>query len=399
MGPIGRKGRIILVLVAPTVLVVALVLILMQLHKPTRVELTLRVDRLAMSIAPDSADAPTATLIDSGRVHAARFDRAARVTFEPDTLAIADEDRFDLKANRFPEDAWRPIPPTGRVGLEPLPGAPPVGPAVTLQSAEATGRGQSAGTASLGIVKLVRAEGGAEVVMAIGREKDGEQAWMTVDLHGPAASVDLVFPARFLVFADYMGLEGAGARSVAGDTLSLRAASESNTLVHVQGGARGLVLQVEPAGPAATLLEASQIPVSAVALTRQGPTGERHSSLIGPGTLRYPSLPGKAPVKLMAGDHVSLDGLRKARIKSLGLDTGLGPTKDHVGLKLTLDAVASTVRVGTPEQPRDARLTWFDWLWHDPVVGIMLAIIVWVLPTTVAGYRLWKELRSPSTSS
>jgi len=153
------------------------------------------------------------------------------------------------------------------------------------------------------------------------------------------------------------------------------------------------VLQIEPFESVPNLLAAGQIPVSAVDFTRQeGPLGERRSSLIGPGTLGYPSLDAKEPLALAAGEFVSLDGLQKARIESLTINS----EGERAGLELTLDAVAASVRIGTPEQPIDARLTWLDWLWHQPMLSTLFAIAVWLFPTTLAGYRLWQQLgKSP----
>jgi hypothetical protein len=138
------------------------------------------------------------------------------------------------------------------------------------------------------------------------------------------------------------------------------------------------------------LLDGIQIPVSAVDFTRQGATGERRSTLTGPGSLGYPDLPAKGTVDLAAGEFVSLDGLKSARIESLGISTDSRP----VGLRLRLDVVASKARVGTPEQPRDVRLTWFDWLRHDQRWAVLFAIAVWFVTTTLAGYKLWQRLRS-----
>ena len=381
-----RVFRIVLVLAAPTLLAVIVALVLMQWHRATRVELTLTVDRIAFTIAP-ATDAEDATaLLDAGKMHALRADRIARVALAPDSLELADEARFDLEKNGFPDDAWQSLAVAGEVVLEPARGASGAASAVTLQSVD---------DADAGRIRLVRAASGSGVVMEVGTQGGGKRTWVTLTLDAASAAIDLVFPDRFLLYADYMGLAAGKDATEVPDSLSLRAGSNTNTAVRIQGSERGLVVQLEPRGSATAPLTEGGIPVGAVDFTRQGPSGERQSSLVGPGGLRYPDLPAKGALMLAAGDFVSLEGLRRARLESLDILHQDG----QAGLKLTLDAVASRVRIGTPQQPRDARLTWFDLLWHSPLIGALFAIVVWIFPTTLAGYKLWKELHSSSESS
>jgi len=242
---------------------------------------------------------------------------------------------------------------------------------------------------------VVRAGAGTEVVIEAGMEASGDQPWLTLDLASGGAQVDLVFPKDFLLFAEAMDLMGVNSGSASTGSLSLRAPGAVDTLVSVLGSEHGLVLQLEPKGSAEALLDDIQIPVSALDFTRQGATGERRSTLIGPGSLGYRDLPAKGKVDLAAGEFVSLSGIEDARIRSMDV-TGEG---GRVGLRLRLVAVVSKARVGTPEQHRDARLTWFDWLRYDQTWAVLFAIAVWFFTTTLAGYKLWQDLRSSRASS
>jgi hypothetical protein len=385
-GPTARRRLLILLgLAAPSLLAAVAALVLMQWHKPTRVQLDLLVDRVALTVASDRPEEGFATLIGPANVGALRAQRVGRVAFAPQALELADEARFDLEAGRFPDDAWRPLAVTGEVTLEP---AREGAGAVSLESADA---------ASPGRLRLVSVPAGAEAVMELGRETGGKRSWLGLELNTPRARADLVFPGRFLVYADDLGLAAPEGAALSAQTLSLRSGGKGNTAVEVLGSERGLVLQMETVDPAAALLAEGeiQIPVAAVDFDRQGPSGQRLSSLIGPGTLSYPDLPAMAPVALSPGELVSLEGLEGARIEKLAVaDAG-----DRPALALTLDAVAATVRVGTPERPMDARLTWLDQLRHEPTLATLLAVVVWFFTTTLAGYKLWKELRSSSASS
>ena len=390
----GRRRVLVklLWLAAPTVLALAVAVSLMQWHRDSRVALAVTVDRVAMTVAPN-AGGGLSELMDSGQVRLVHAEGVGRVVFEADALEVADEGRYDLKTGRFPADAWTPLTVTGETALEPLPGAAWPQPDVILQSDD------PAVAASLNHV--VRAPAGSAVVIWPSPEADmqpgAHPAPISVELAASGAQVDLVFPpGRMLVLANAMRLAGAAGAGGTVDALSLRVHRQAaNTTFSILGSERGLVLHVEPADKAETLLTKGQIPISAVDFTDQTPTGERRSTLIGPGELRYPDLPGKAPLALEANDFVNLGQLKQAAIKSLSIDQAAGRN----GLRLTLDAVAARVRVGTHGHPRDARLTWFDWLWYQPSVRTLFAIVLWFITTTFAGYKLWQELRSSRASS
>jgi hypothetical protein len=376
-------------LTAPTAIALALTLALMHWHRPTtHLKLDLELDRVAFTVARSPARSPQtpAEIMNHGRVRLAQAERIRRVLIDRRAMEVADPTRYDRASGHFPEDAWRPLAIPGEAVLEPSPGSAGVQTSVILQPED------NKAPAS---VKVVRAGADTAVAIEVGMEASGQRPWLTLDLASSRSQLDLVFPKSFLLFADAMKL-----RSIAGvrdptDGLSLRAPTATDTLVSVLGSERGLVLQVEPAGPAEALVAGIQIPVSAVDFTRQGPTGERRSTLIGPGSLAYPDLPAKGKVDLAPGEFVSIDGLERARIEALGITREAG----RVALRLRLDAVASWARVGVPGQPRDARLSWFDWLWHHPWRPILFGIAVWLFSTTLAGYKLWQGLRSSRASS
>jgi len=378
--------RRVLVLLAPTLVALALAVVAMLVHRPTRVELVLTLDRFAATLAPYPSGQGWIELINRGQVRSVRIDRLSRVGLVPASLEVLD-------------GSWRTLATAGELVLGPVPGSPGLAPAVTLRAAD---------EATPGSIKAVRALAGTLVAMELAAGAGAGPIWLTLDLapnpdqgaiqDADPAQVHLVFPGTLLLDADYLrltaGLAGHPPPGVVAagysDSLSLRLRTER--IIAAQGTAQGLVVQIEPAGSADTLLRDRQIPVSAVDFTRQGPGGEREGSLIAPGTLSYPDLPGRAPLVLSATDAVSLGPIAKARIECLSLASLDGRT----GLKLTLDAVASGVRVGPPGQPRDARLTWFEWLWDNPWLRILFIIAVGLFPTSLAGYRLWQALRSPA---
>lgn len=384
-----RPMLAILGLVAPTAIALALTLALMHWHRPTtHLKLDLELDRVAFTVArsPSSSPQTPIELMNHGQVRVAQAERVGRVLIDRRAMETADPTRYDRASGRFPEDAWRPLAIPGETALEPSPGTAGVQTSVVLQAED---------DKTPGTLKVVRAGAGTAVAIEAGMEPSGQRPWLTLDLRSIGAGLDLVFPRSFLLFADGMKLGGAAGLGYPEDGLSLRAPIATDTLVSIRGSERGLVLQVEPAGPAEALLDGIQVPVSDLDFTRQGPTGERRSTLIGPGSLAYPDLPAKGKVELAAGEFVSVGGIEQARIESLGVNSEAG----RVGLGLILAATASQVRVGFEGQPRDARLSWFDWLRHHPWRPILFAIAVWFFTTTLAGYKLWQGLRSSRASS
>ena len=82
----------------------------------------------------------------------------------------------------------------------------------------------------------------------------------------------------------------------------------------------------------------------------------------------------------------------KFRIEEIALN------RQNGGIQFRLDGLAGHIRSGPPEFLKDHRLTRFDALWQNPRLVILFSILVWVFPTTLGGYKLYKELSRKLTT-
>jgi hypothetical protein len=115
--------------------------------------------------------------------------------------------------------------------------------------------------------------------------------------------------------------------------------------------------------------------------------GNPETAVVQEGEITYPDDPGIAKVKLAPPDFVGLDRLEKFSIKEITLDPA------NKGIRFLLDGIAGHVAVGSSQFPRDLRLTCFDKVRQNPRLTVLFTIIGWLFPTTLGGYRLYKDLR------
>ena len=62
-------------------------------------------------------------------------------------------------------------------------------------------------------------------------------------------------------------------------------------------------------------------------------------------------------------------------------------------MRLVAGGVAGSLKSGPPGAIHERAVTWFDSVWHQPQSVQLFALVVWLFPTTLAGYKLLKELR------
>jgi hypothetical protein len=64
------------------------------------------------------------------------------------------------------------------------------------------------------------------------------------------------------------------------------------------------------------------------------------------------------------------------------------------GMSLVGNGMAKQIRTKTGQLlPIEHHLTAFDALWRNPRLAVFFAIVVWVFPTTLGAYRLWREFK------
>jgi hypothetical protein len=94
-----------------------------------------------------------------------------------------------------------------------------------------------------------------------------------------------------------------------------------------------------------------------------------------------------AKVSIKRPDFIVLSRLRQFRIETIALDPA------SRGMRLHLRGVAGQLWTGSRLFQNDRRLTRFDTLWRNTRLMVLASVVVWVFPTTMGAYRLYKELK------
>jgi hypothetical protein len=175
--------------------------------------------------------------------------------------------------------------------------------------------------------------------------------------------------------------------SAAAVTLILSAATDGSLseFTSTAAGPR-VILTVPPQSTPPALLPAPLL-VSALKMTEQGPVGEALSTVSGEGRIGYADAEDHKDIDVESGDYVTLDRLRNFYIRSIRFQSATGT------MRLVAGGVAGSLKSGPRDAIHERAVTWFDFLWHQPRSVQLFALVVWLFPTTVAGYKLVKELR------
>jgi hypothetical protein len=363
----------LLYLSAPTVAVVVAVLVLMNWRVPTSVQVDLTVNR-AVFIVDGIDSTPILNAVGFQSLTVGRF---ARLTFSPERLEIADPGQYKPMEDRYLESAWEPLRVTLPVTI--------TGEDETLQPA-VTVEGSRVGLKKAGTLDRIWARPGAEVTVEV-TGATSQALTVKVDRRESFATLSLREP--FQLITEYGRLSGITGSPHRADSLTYRAQlPPQSPIMEITGRPHSLVLiMVIPPEETSKLFFQGGIPVTALDFTRQNSRGDRETTLVKDGEITYPDYPKIAKVSLKPSEFVGLDHLQKFHITEVALD------RAHQGIRFRLNGIAGHIRGGLVAFSKDHRLSRFDILWDNPRWMALFSIVLWVFPTTVGGYRLYKEVR------
>ncbi len=359
----------------PTVTVIIAVLVLMSWRLPTRVQVTITVDRAVFIIG--GADATP--ILNAVSFRSLTVEKFARIALRPLKFEVADPTQYIPTEDRYPETAWTSLAVAPLVVI--------TGEDETLQPA-LTFESASAGLEATGRVGLISARPGAEVTA---ESRGSQRAELTIKVDGQEAFAAVSFREPFQLITSYGRVTGISGVSYLANTLTYRAQLPMHSpVIDVTGQPQALVLILTLVDrKPVDLFSTGGIPVINLDFTRQNPTGQPETALLNDGEITYPDYPDVKKVSFKPPDFVSLASLQKFRIEEIVLDP------EHQGMRFRLHGIARHVKTGSPAFAKDHRLTRFDTLWQNPRLLALFGIIVWVFPTTVGAYRLYKELKGP----
>jgi hypothetical protein len=362
----------LLLLSLPTLSVGVAVVILMSWRVPTRIEVDLTLDRAVFTLGGTDST----PILNKLSVQSIAVEKYARVEFSPAKLKVADPAQYIPAEDQYPESAW--------VSLAVTPPVVIVGEAEVLQPALILDK--APGANSVGILDRVWARAGAEITLEV---RGRQSIHLTIKVDHQKSFAILAFHEPFRLMARYGRVGGIDSVPFKADSLTYRAELlENSPLIEITSQPSSLVLtltiladkDLEP-------FSKGGIPVTALHFTRQNPSGAPETTLVKEGVITYPDYPKIEKVSIHPRDFVNLNGLKQFRIEEIALD------QERPGMRLLLNGVARSVKTGSGAFPIDRRLTRFDALWHAPRLMALFSLVTWVFPTTVAGYRLLKEMR------
>jgi len=369
---VGRPlSRHVVLLVLPTLVVVAAALALMSWRSPARVLADVTVSRLAFTVGGSE---PVA-LVRAVPVRSVTVERFERVTLTPARFEAVDP----------PSRPGRPATPLAGPAHAPTPlivtgAGDALQPSVTFEAA---------GDDGLGMFGPLWVRPGGGVTIEV---RSASPRRLSMRFDGERSAATLSFPQSFQLLTRQVRLEGgtgvdprSGVDTQSGSVTFAARLDASNPVIETIGQPRSFVvsLSIAPtAGP--DVFPRPGIPITAIAFTEQGATGGPASALTTDGELSFPDYPAMARSPLKPPDVLVLAGLERFHVEAIA------PVAQ--GIRVRASGVAREIRAGSGPSVRDLRPSRFDVLRQNRALVAVFSIAVWVVPTTIAGYRLYREL-------
>lgn len=362
-------------LTMPTLVVVVVLIVLMNWYIPTRVRVDLTADRAVFTVGGSELT----PILNSLSFQSITVEKFTRIELNPEKLEVADPALYIQNEieEGYPESAWisLAVPPRVVITGE----DETLQPAVTLESTRP-------GLHTSGTLDWVEAGPGSEVTLEI---RGGQTKRLTVKVDHQKSFAVLALREPFQLMTVYSPIKDITELPYSADSLTFRAELPNHSPeIEITGLPRSLILNLTISPEKMTnLFSKGGIRVTTLSFNRQDRMGERETALVTAGEITYPGYPNMKNVPFEASDFIGLDRLEEFRIEEMTLDP------QHNGIRFRLNGVAGHIRTGSQEFPEDHRLALFDTLWQNPQLVVLFSIVIWVFPTTVGAYRLYREVK------
>jgi hypothetical protein len=349
------------VLAAPTLVALILAGIAMRIHRPTAFDLDLTVSKVSFVSGAEQA----ALLVDKTAFTALALHGIAKGTIAAKRVQL--------------------VLVAGNAVSSPLP-LP-----VAISQQRATGASalfatSDGGTPALGELDRLFLPPGEWAELAVTQEHRPQLSVRILDQ--PARIVLSMHGESNLELVDAKIDSRSNAPSDATTFMLRLEAADSGSLVDLMGTAAGLTVLLAPApGPRSSVALVSDLRISEIQFRTQGPTGATVTTLSGNGTIGFPKAPDKARIAVTAGHYVVLHDLRDFFLRKVFFEP------EHRAIHLEAGGLAGSLRSGPVGGVEERALTWFDSIWHQPRSVQLFGLALWLFPTTLAAYKLLKELR------
>ena len=356
----------------PTALAAAVVIGLRLWPLPALVHVDLTTERIEFDV--EASQSPR--MLDLGSLRSVAIEKFSSITFEPETLAVADPSQYQIETDDFPPRAWKSLIVTGPKKVTLATTDSTRHPRVTLEEVHRNER-------KTFHLDKIAVRPGARVTL---ETRGGNNEGLTVKLAGQK-SLSLSFHEPLKLIADHSELRGLGNMPFQRyDELTYRVqlpqlASE----IEVAASPNGPILSPTFASGQSTWSIFSHIFVTTLEFTKQESSGERVSALTGEGAITFPDYPHLGMVSIKKGEAIGLEQLDRFTITEISL------TANNRGMHLLANGMAKQIRTKDGQIPVQHRLTALDALWHNARLAVVFTIITAVFTASLGAYRLWKE--------
>lgn len=374
----------------PAILAAVVVIGLMQWPVHAQVKVDLTTERIEFVVgAKQSQDSFTLGGMVADSVGIENFDT---ITFAPTAIEVADPSQYQVKEDKFPDEAWRKLT---LVDFE-----------LTVISNHQTRLSRAVVEGNEGPIKLdsIAVKSEARVSLETRekekREKKEKREGITIKVAGQNEFI--LNPGRQFTFVtDHVEIRGIKDLPFRQDEeLTYRVTlPEQPSRVMVKAQSDQLVLL-----PTFVLGQSARnvfggIPVSELDFTRQASEadggrqtlvkdGDRVSALTGDGTITFPDYSHLGTVPIRQNQAVGLKHLDGFIITEISLTT------NGTGIHLEGLGMAKEIRTRAGQIPiQSHRLTMLDALWHNARLAVVFTIMAAVFTTTLGAYRLLKEFK------
>jgi hypothetical protein len=304
------------------------------------------------------------------------------ISFDPESIEVADPAQYDMEKDDFPPPAWKPLRPVN---------------ATIIVEAQDSRRHPSAtieGPNRNGLPAIHLDPIPVSHESRVTLETRGEKAsGLTVKVTGQQNfSLPIREPVKMTVQnAQVQGLTETLFQDQEGLTYRFRL-PESASWMEIVTQPSGLVISPTFSADQSGRPIFRGITAASLDFTRQArageradiPVGERVSALTANGEITFPGYPHLGTMSVNKNEAIGLELLDRFTIHEISLPAGAD------GMQLIGEGTVQQIRTKTGQIPIQYHLSAFDKVRHNPQIAALLAIVLWVFPTTVGVYRLSK---------
>jgi hypothetical protein len=359
----------------PTVIVAAIVTILMQWSVSTYIQVELTTERVEFAV--DASASQDHAMLGPLSVRALGIEKFTTISFEPEAMEVADPTQYEMDKDDFPPSAWKPLcSPCPQITMAAKDSTRH--PRVTVEGPNRNG---------LHAIRLdpIAVSHGSHVTL---ETRGGKASGLTVKVAGQQhMNLPVREPVKLTAqHTEVRGLAQAPFQDQEEVTYRVRL-PERASWIEVVTQSSGLVISPTFGRDQSGSQTFRNIAAATLDFTRQASAGERVSALTDNGKITFPSYPHLGILSLSKDEAIGLEQLERFTIQEIGL------AANAAGMQLRGEGMVKQIRTKTGQIPIRYNLSAFDKLKHNPQLGGLLAVVVWVFPTMLGAYRMRKEFK------